>query len=297
MAGKVDVDVRREQAGAGTAATRLAVLETKGLTKYYGAVLAVDSVDLTLLGGEILALIGDNGAGKSTLVKLLSGAIQPDSGEISLRGETIVFGTPLEARIRGIETIHQDLAVDPALDVAGNVYLGREIVYPFLPRPIAVLRRRAMARAARERMKDLEIDLPAVTGTPVGKLSGGQRQAVAIARASAWATEVLFMDEPTAHLGVNQSRSTLTLARQMADHGLAVVLVTHNLPHVMEYADRIVVLRHGRKVADIPRSAATPERLVSLIVGFDAGDVVSSSSDEDHRDMLATSRRQATGDT
>lgn len=259
------------------------LLEARRLTKRYGSVLAVESIDLDLFGGEVLALIGDNGAGKSTLVKLLSGALRPDEGEIRLRGEEVTFETPHEARLRGIETIHQDLAVDPALDVAGNVYLGRELVYSFLPRPIAILRRGAMARGARERLEDLEIDLPAVTGAPVASLSGGQRQAVAIARAAAWATDVLFMDEPTAHLGVNQSRATLRLARQMAERGLAIVLITHTLPHVMEYADRIVVLRHGRSVADLPRAAATPEQLVSLIVGFDSGDGMGGSPDEGAR--------------
>lgn len=246
------------------------VVECRGLTKRFGSVVAVDSVDLDIRGSEVLALIGDNGAGKSTLVKMICGAIQPDMGEIFLQGELVSFETPHEARMRGIETIWQDLALAPSLDVAGNLYVGREVVYGRLPRILGLLNRRAMARGAEERLRGLEISLPAISGVPVANLSGGQRQAVAIARAAAWATDALMMDEPTAALGVKQSQATLELARSIAARGLAVVLITHNLPHVMQYADRIVVLRHGRKVADLPRSDATPERLVSLIVGFES---------------------------
>jgi ABC-type sugar transport system ATPase subunit len=247
------------------------VLETRGLSKSFGAVVAVDSIDLEIYAGELLALIGDNGAGKSTLVKLLSGALRPDSGELILRGEKVSFSSPHEARMRGLETVYQDLALAQVLDVAGNLFLGRELVYrvPFLPRLLSPLNRRAMARRATERIQDLEIQLPAVSNHPVDRLSGGQRQAVAIARGAAWATEVLFMDEPTAALGGKQSTAVLTLARRLVTEGLAVVLITHTLPYVMEYADRIVVLRRGSKVADLPRAQATPEQLVSLIVGFD----------------------------
>ena len=248
------------------------VVECRGIAKQFGSVVAADSIDLEIRGGEVLALIGDNGAGKSTLVKMICGAIQPDAGEILLRGEIVSFETPHHAQMRGIETIWQDLALAPSLDIAGNLYVGREIVYGRgrLPRILGLLNRPAMARGAEERLRGLQVSLPAITGAPVANLSGGQRQAVAIARAAAWATEALIMDEPTAALGVKQSQATLELARSVAAQGLAVVLITHNLPHVMAYSDRIVVLRHGRKVADMPRSDATPERLVSLIVGFES---------------------------
>ena len=250
------------------------VLQARGLSKAYGAVVAVDSVDLDIRAGEVLALIGDNGAGKSTMVKMLSGALRPDSGELHLRGEPVTLSSPHDARARGIEIVYQGLALSEVLDISGNVFLGRELVYrvPFLPRSVSVLNRRAMARRTTERLKGLEIELPAVTKHSVDRLSGGQRQSVAVARAAAFATEVLFLDEPTAALGVKQSTAVLTLARRLAAEGLGVVLITHTLPFVMEYTDRIVVLRRGRKVAELMTDEATPERLVSLIVGFDAPD-------------------------
>jgi simple sugar transport system ATP-binding protein len=246
------------------------ILETRGISKFYGGVVALDSVDLQIRQGELVALIGDNGAGKSTLVKLLCGAIRPDEGEIVHRGAEVSFDRPLDARLLGIETVHQDLALVPALDVAANLYLGRERVRRWAIGPLGLLDRRAMARDAEARLRDLGISLPAAHGQRVDRLSGGQRQAIAIARAATWASDVLFMDEPTAALGVEQSQNVLELARRLVERGTAVVLITHTLPHVMEVADRVVVLRHGRKVGDLPRSEATPEGLVSLIVGFDA---------------------------
>jgi fructose transport system ATP-binding protein len=247
------------------------VLRADRLTKSYGAVVAVNSIDLDIRAGEVLAIIGDNGAGKSTLVKMLCGALRPDAGNLLLRGEKVTFSSPHEARARGIEIVYQDLALSQVLDVAGNVFLGREIVYkvPFLPRSLSVMNRRVMARRTAERISDLEISVPAITKHLVDHLSGGQRQAVAVARAAAFATSVLFMDEPTAALGVNQSAAVLSLATRLAAEGQAVVIITHTLPYVMEYSDRIVVLRRGRKVADLATSDATPEKLVSLIVGFD----------------------------
>jgi fructose transport system ATP-binding protein len=248
------------------------VLVARGLSKSYGAVIAADSIDIEINAGEVLALIGDNGAGKSTLVNMLSGALQPDEGELFLRGEPVSFTNPHEARMRGVEIVYQDLALSQILDVAGNMFLGRELVYniPFLPRSLSVLNRRAMAREAAARLDGLGIPLPAVSRRLVDKLSGGQRQAVAIARGAAWATQVLFMDEPTAALGVRQSHAVLDVMRRLAGEGLGIVLITHTMPYVMDYADRIVVLRRGCKVAEVDRADATPELLVSLIVGFDA---------------------------
>jgi simple sugar transport system ATP-binding protein len=245
------------------------VLEARGLTKSYGPVVAAESVDFALHAGEVLALVGDNGAGKSTLVKMLSGAVRPDSGEILHRGKKITLSTPHEARARGIETIYQDLALAPNRDIAANLYLGREVLYGGILRPFGILNRRAMIRHARELLSELGITISSASGLPVGRLSGGQQQAVAVARAAAWAKDVLFMDEPTASLGVQQSKAVLALARSVAERGVAVVLITHILPHVMAIADRIVVLRHGHKVADFSGGSVTTEQLIALIVGFD----------------------------
>jgi simple sugar transport system ATP-binding protein len=247
------------------------ILEARQLSKRYGGVAALNSIDLEIRKGELLAVVGDNGAGKSTLLKVLCGATRPDDGEIFHRGERVVFKSPLDARRRGIETIYQDLALVPLLDVSANLYLGRELVYRVPIPGLSILKRRAMIRGAVKRLRELEINIPVVSRVPTANLSGGQRQAVAIARAAAWASDVLFMDEPTTALGVRQAEVVITLARRLANSGIAVVLITHSLPQVMELADRIVVLRHGRKVADFPRSEATPERLVALIVGFDPG--------------------------
>jgi fructose transport system ATP-binding protein len=247
------------------------VLEGKRLSKRYGGVVALDGVNLKIRAGELLGLIGDNGAGKSTLAGILCGAIKPDEGDILHRGERIEFNGPLDARIRGIETVYQDLALARVLDVTANLFLGRELVYPVPLGPLRFRRDRAMAREATARLLELEIVLPAVRGKAVERLSGGQRQAVAIARAAAWATDVLFMDEPTAALGVRQSAAVLNLARRLVERGTGVVLITHTLPYVMEFADRVVVLRHGRKVADLNKGQATAEGLVSLITGLDPG--------------------------
>lgn len=251
------------------------VLEGRGISKYYGTVVALESVDVEIKQGEVLAIVGDNGAGKSTLVKVLCGAVKPDKGEVVHRGEVVQFDSPHDARARGIETVWQDLALAANVDVAGNIYLGREILRGKLgPRLLRVLNRKAMAEGAAERLQRLRVTtIPTVAGLPTDLLSGGQRQSVAVARAAAWATDVLFMDEPTAALGVKQSKAVLDLARRVARQGLGVVVITHALPHVMEVSDRIVVLRHGRMVANLMRTEATPERIVSLIVGFERGDV------------------------
>ena len=251
------------------------VLEGRGISKYYGSVVALESVDVEIKRGEVLALVGDNGAGKSTLVKVLCGAVKADRGEVVHRGKEVHFDSPHDAREGGIETVWQDLALAADVDVAGNVYLGREITRgKWGPRLLRVLNRKAMAEGAAQRLQALRVTtIPTVAGMPTVLLSGGQRQSVAVARAAAWATDVLFMDEPTAALGVKQSKAVLELARSAAEQDLAVVVITHALPHVMEIADRIVVLRHGHKVANLQRAEATPERIVSLIVGFERGDV------------------------
>jgi len=197
------------------------LLEARGLTKRYGGVIANEGIDLTLRSHEIVAIVGDNGAGKSTLVKMLCGALPPDDGEIVYKGEPIKFDGPLDARRRGIEIVHQDLALAPFLDVVGNLFLGRELTLG--PRALGVMHRRKMTLQAKKQLADLEITLPRLTRFPVSRLSGGQQQAVAVARAAAWARSVLFMDEPTAALGVRQSRAVLELARRLASRGTAVV--------------------------------------------------------------------------
>jgi fructose transport system ATP-binding protein len=252
------------------------VLEGVGLSKRYGSVTALEGVDIEIRRGEVLAVVGDNGAGKSTLVKVMCGGAQPDSGHLLHRGEEVRFEGPFAARKRGIETVWQDLALAPAIDVTGNIFLGRELLRgpKWLPPMLRVLDQKLMARQAAERLEHLEIrTVPTVRGLNAMNLSGGQRQAVAVARAAAWATDVLFMDEPTAALGVKQSAAVLNLATRLAADGLGVLVITHALPQVMDVADRIVVLRHGRKVATLMREDATQERIVSLIVGFEQGDV------------------------
>ena len=252
------------------------VLRGVGLRKRYGTITAVDDVDIEIRAGEITAVVGDNGAGKSTLVKMLCGAIRPDAGDIYIGGEKVALRTPLQARERGVETVFQDLALAPNRDVVANLFLGRESVRAGIWKPLGVLDRRAMRKRAREQLAELRVNVPRLTGVPIAHLSGGQRQAVAVARAAFWAQRAMLMDEPTAALGVREAAQVLTLARGIADRGLAVVVISHVLPHVMELADRVIVMRHGRKVAEITEDISS-ERLVRLIVGVDAEDIVEAA--------------------
>jgi len=243
-----------------------AVLEANGVSKHYGAVTALDNVDFTIRSGEIVAVVGDNGAGKSTLVKVLSGAIHPDAGEIRLEGQPVSWTGPRAARDAGIETVYQELALAPNLDVVSNIFLGREMLAPGPLALLRVLNRDEMRRRALSQLTTLQVNLPRIVGMPVRRMSGGQRQAVAIARSAFWASKVMFMDEPTAALGVRESAAVLRLARRVADHGVAIVMVSHVLSHVMEIADRVVVMRHGRKVGDM-RDVKHTSEIVALIVG------------------------------
>jgi simple sugar transport system ATP-binding protein len=245
------------------------LIEARGLTKRYGTIVAVQDVDLTVGRAEILAVVGDNGAGKSTLFKMLSGAVQPDAGEIVVDGQAQRFRGPNDSRALGIETLYQDLALLPNLDVATNLYLGREPVVGGLWRPLGLLARRRMRRDAAMHLQELRIQIPRIWGTPVESLSGGQRQSVAIARALVWASSLVIMDEPTAALGVAQSRAVLELAKRVREQGTSVLIISHILPHVLDLADRVVVLRHGRKVADLPGSELTQDRLIELIIGYE----------------------------
>jgi simple sugar transport system ATP-binding protein len=244
------------------------LISMRGISKYYGMVRAVHEVDLDVGPAEVVAVVGDNGAGKSTLVKILAGAVPADSGQIAVGGVPRRIHSPIDARRLGIETIYQDLALLPNLDVVSNLFLGREETVRSLLRLLGVVSRRAMREAAREHLAELRINIPQISGTPVGSLSGGQRQSVAIARAAAWASKLMIMDEPTAALGVAQSQAVLELVRRIRERGTSVVIISHILPHVLELADRIVVMRHGEKVADLPAEGVSQDELIELIVGF-----------------------------
>jgi simple sugar transport system ATP-binding protein len=244
------------------------LISMRGISKYYGMVRAVHEVDLDVGPAEVVAVVGDNGAGKSTLVKILAGAVPADSGQIAVGGVPRRIHSPIDARRLGIETIYQDLALLPNLDVVSNLFLGREETVRGLLRLLGVVSRRAMREAAREHLAELRINIPQISGTPVGSLSGGQRQSVAIARAAAWASTLMIMDEPTAALGVAQSQAVLELVRRIRERGTSVVIISHILPHVLELADRIVVMRHGEKVADLPAEGVSQDELIELIVGF-----------------------------
>jgi fructose transport system ATP-binding protein len=243
------------------------VLEARGLVKRYGHVVALNGADFDLYPGEIVAIIGDNGAGKSTLIKALSAALQPDSGEILLGGERVHFRSPVDARRAGIETVYQDLAVAPSLDIAANIFLGREQRRRGpLGGVLRLLDKRAMRREAARQFAELEIGVQAITQA-VENLSGGQRQGVAVARAATWARRVVIMDEPTAALGVKETGQVLDLIRRVRDRGLPVVLISHDMPHVFELADRIQIMRLGKRVAVVTPQSHTMPEAVAIMTG------------------------------
>ncbi len=251
------------------------VMEARGLVKRYGQVTALDHADFELLPGEILAVIGDNGAGKSTLIKALSGALIPDEGEILLDGTPVRFHGPLDARRHGIETVYQDLAVAPALDIADNLFLGRELRRPgILGSVLRMLDTRRMQAEARSHMQDLKIGINSMRQA-VETLSGGQRQGVAVARSAAFARRVVIMDEPTAALGVKESHMVLDLIRKVRDRGLPVILISHNMPQVFEVADRVHIQRLGRRVAVINPRDFRMSDAVAIMTGAMAGEEVS----------------------
>jgi fructose transport system ATP-binding protein len=244
------------------------LIEARGLTKRYGTIVAANEVDVDIGHGEIVAIVGDNGAGKSTLVKMISGAVTPDAGEIKVDGEVAALRSPIEARDQGIETIYQDLAIVPNLDVVTNIYLGRETRRRGTLGLIGMVDRKRMRAEAQAHLGDLKINIPRLSGSPVESLSGGQRQSVAIARAMVWASKLLIMDEPTAALGVAQSAAVLEIVKEVRSRGISVVIISHILPHVLALADRIVVMRHGSKVADLPAEDVDEHGLIELIVGL-----------------------------
>ncbi|MEU4693067.1 ATP-binding cassette domain-containing protein [Actinoplanes sp. NPDC023714] len=244
------------------------VLEAKNLTKRYGRVVAIDGSDLELLPGEILAVIGDNGAGKSSLIKALSGALVPDSGEIRLDGRVVNFRNPMDARAAGIETVYQTLAVAPGLDIADNLFLGREERRSGpLGSVFRMLDRGHMRSEARRHMSDLGVGTLQNIRQAVESLSGGQRQAVAVARSAAFGSKVVILDEPTAALGVKEGNRVLQLIRDVRDRGLPVILISHNMPHVFEVADRIHIQRLGRRVAVITPKSHSMSEAVAIMTG------------------------------
>ena len=244
------------------------ILKGRNLTKRYGKVVALDNCDFDLYPGEILAVIGDNGAGKSTLIKALSGAVVPDVGEVTLEGKRVSFSSPNDARHAGIETVYQTLAVSPALSIADNMFMGREIRKPgWRGRFLKQLDKAAMEKMAREKLNDLGLMTIQNINQAVETLSGGQRQGVAVARAAAFGSKVIILDEPTAALGVKESRKVLELILDVRSRGIPIILISHNMPHVFEVADRIHVHRLGKRLCVIDPKDYTMSDAVAFMTG------------------------------
>jgi fructose transport system ATP-binding protein len=255
------------------------VLSASGLNKRYGRVTALDNCDFDLMPGEILAVIGDNGAGKSSLIKALSGAIQPDGGDIFLEGRKVSFASPIDARNAGVETVYQTLAMSPALSIADNMFMGREIRKPgFMGSVLRQLDRPAMERIAREKLSELGLMTIQNINQAVETLSGGQRQGVAVARAAAFGSKVIILDEPTAALGVKESRRVLDLIQDVRARGIPIILISHNMPHVFEVADRIHVHRLGRRLCVIDPKDYTMSDAVAFMTGAKAAPGATASA-------------------
>jgi D-xylose transport system ATP-binding protein len=247
-----------------------AVLEVEAASKSFGAVAALSDVSLRLGRGEVLAVVGDNGAGKSTLIKCVSGAHRLDRGHVRVDGELVALRSPVHARQHGIETVYQDLSLFDNLSVVANLFAGRELTAPRRTRVLGWLRNRAMTARVAEILAELEVNVPNLHA-PVGLLSGGQRQAIAVARAVTFATRLVILDEPTAALGVRETRNVLRLVKRLPERGVSVIIISHNLEQVAEVADRVMVLRRGAKVGEAPPDAEHHDRIVSLIVGAQTG--------------------------
>lgn len=244
------------------------IMTARGLVKRYGRVTALDHADFDLLPGEILAVIGDNGAGKSSLIKALSGALIPDEGEITLEGRRVAFTNPLQARQAGIETVYQTLALSPALSIAENMFMGRELRRAdWWGRWLGMLDSAAMQRIARDKLNELGLMTIQNINIPVERLSGGQRQGVAVARAAAFGSKVVILDEPTAALGVKESRRVLDLIQEVRSRGVSIILISHNMPHVFEVADRIHIHRLGRRLCVIDPRTHSMSDAVALMTG------------------------------
>jgi D-xylose transport system ATP-binding protein len=255
--------------GGATAAPngRRPILELRGISKRFGAVQALIKVDFEVFAGEVAALVGDNGAGKSTLIKCIAGTHAPDEGRMLFEGKEVHLHSPSDASRLGIETVYQDLAICDNLDVVQNMFLGRERVVPALPPVIEILSELEMEERSLEVLKTLNVTTIANVREKVASLSGGQRQSVAISRAAMWNSKLVILDEPTAALGVAQTGQVLALVRRLREHGLGVVVISHNLHEVFSVADRIIVLRLGRRAATFLHGATTPEDVVAAITG------------------------------
>ena len=244
------------------------VLEARNIVKRYGHVTAVNGADFDLRAGEVLAVIGDNGAGKSSLIKVLSGDVIPDAGEVLLEGQLVHFKSPHDAQKAGIETVYQDLAMAPALDIATNLFLGREIKRKGpLGSVLRMIDTKEMRQQARKQMDELGITTLQSITQPVDSLSGGQRQTVAVARAAAFGRRVVIMDEPTAALGVRESKGVLDLIKRITGRGIPVVLISHDIPAVFEVADRIHVHRLGRRATVVRPQDHTMNEVVGIMTG------------------------------
>jgi simple sugar transport system ATP-binding protein len=246
--------------------TRAPIIEVRSGVKKFNTVTALDNIDFDLYAGEVVALIGDNGAGKTTLVKVLSGVHSLDQGELLLDGQPVEFSSPRSAKALGIETVHQDLALAPHLSVVENMYLGREVMQRWPWGQLGFMRKNQMASHAASVLVDLGVKIR-VPKSPVGAMSGGQRQGVAIARAISWTDKVLILDEPTSALGVEQTGNVLDNIKKVSESGIAVVFISHTMPHVMEVSDRVQVLRRGRRVASLKTSETSMDELVAYMTG------------------------------
>ncbi len=249
---------------------RQPILRAVELYKHFGGLVAVDQVSLEVYPGEVIGLVGDNGAGKSTFIKMVSGVLRPDGGQIFLDGKEMTFASPAEARSRGIETIYQDLALCENLDATVNIFLGREPVHKLLGL-VDVVDRRSMLKESATVLDQLDIQIPDLR-RPIRQMSGGQRQSVAIARAVYWNARLMIMDEPTAALGVAEQRKVLALVRTLRERGVPVIIISHNMQDVFAVADRIVVMRRGRKVGERTTKITSADELVSLMVGTASGE-------------------------
>ena len=246
--------------------TTLSNISISKLRKTYGATIALNDASLDLNAGETLALMGENGAGKSTLVRILSGAEQPDEGEILIEGKAVHFNSPSDSRNFGIETVFQDLALCPHLNAVQNMYLGREVPRKGILGKLGFLDHEVMRQGSEDAFRDLGATVRSLTAS-TGSMSGGQRQSIAVARSAAWATKVLFFDEPTAALGVVQKKNVLNLVRRVRDKGIGIVFISHSMPEVLEISDRVQVMRRGLTIADYKTSETNLEELVGAMTG------------------------------
>ncbi|TMM55434.1 ATP-binding cassette domain-containing protein [Sulfitobacter sabulilitoris] len=254
------------------------ILKARGLVKRYGRVTALDHCDFDLMPGEVLAVIGDNGAGKSSLIKAVSGAVIPDAGTVTLEGREVRFASPIDAREAGIETVYQTLAMSPALSIADNMFMGRELRKPgFRGKILRQLDRKRMEDLAREKLNDLGLMTIQNINQAVETLSGGQRQGVAVARAAAFGSKVIILDEPTAALGVKESRRVLELIQDVKSRGIPIILISHNMPHVFEVADRIHVHRLGKRLCVIDPGEYTMSDAVAFMTGAKEPDTAAAA--------------------